>query len=431
MVSNGSNRLKKTLYAFSSLNDLGRVITSCESAEEVIKSGLYLVLGTLSSSQGVVFHYMSGSSRMEMIAWKGFEKDHDVSFPISRKDLQDLLLSPHVVDVHQAPTALEPFLTRNRKALEGIKPSLLVPLRVGEKVIGLLGIGERFGGGEYSEEDVQILITMSQQISVALYNHKLFSRLQRKVKENTALYENLRQIYHDTIEAFATAIDAKDEYTRGHSARVAQYAVAIGKGLGLPEDELEGLRLAGLLHDIGKITVDSSIIRKNDSLNANEIREMNRHPSIGYEILSNIKFPWGDLSTLARHHHEKVDGNGYPDGLHGEDLLLGARIITMADAFDAMTSDRPYRAQIGLEETLLEIKRCTGTQFDANIAEVLFRVLRKELTSEGIASEICPFLRLDYDPECILHVLEEVCQPSEIVIGPECVKGERSVYDCR
>jgi putative nucleotidyltransferase with HDIG domain len=416
MVSNGSSRLKKTLYAFSSLNDLGRVITSCESAEEVIKSGLYLVLGTLSSSQGVVFHYMSGSSRMEMIAWKGFEKDHDVSFPISRQDLQDLLFSPHVVDVHQAPAALEPFLTKNKKALEGINPSLLVPLRVGEQVVGLLGIGKCFGGGEYSEEDVQILTIMSQQISVALYNYKLFSRLQRKARENTVLYENLRQIYHDTIEAFATAIDAKDEYTRGHSIRVAQYAVAIGKELGLPEDELEGLHLAGLLHDIGKITVDSSIIRKNDSLNANEIREMNRHPAIGHEILSNIKFPWGDISTLARHHHEKVDGKGYPDGLQGTDLLLGARIITMADAFDAMTSDRPYRAQIGLEETLREIKRCTGTQFDANIAEVLFRVLKKELTSEGLPSEIFPCLNLDYDPERILHVLKEVCQPSETVM---------------
>ncbi len=431
MVSNDSSRLKKTLYAFSSLNDLGRLITSCESAEEVIKSGLYLVLGTLSSSQGAVFYYVSESTRMEMVARKGFEKDHDISFSVSKEDLQDLLFAPHVVDVHQTPAALEPFLLKNRKALEGIEPFLLVPLRVGEKVVGLLGIGKRFGGGEYSEEDLQILTIMSQQISVALYNYNLFSRLQRKVKENATLYENLRQIYHDTIQAFATAIDAKDEYTRGHSTRVAQYAVAIGKELGLPEDELEGLRLAGLLHDIGKITVDSSIIRKKDSLNAEEIREMNRHPSVGYEILSNIKFPWGDLSTLARHHHEKVDGNGYPDGLQGEDLLLGVRIITVVDAFDAMTSDRPYRDQIGLEETLREIKRCTGTQFDAGIVKVLFRVLKKELTAEGSPSDILPCLNLDYESARILHVLEEVCRPSETVVDPECVKGEQSVYDCR
>ncbi len=431
MALNGDSRLKKTLYAFSSLNDLSRVITSRESAVEIMKSGLYLILGTLSSSQGVIFYYVSGSSGMEVLARKGVEEDRDIFISLTEEDLQTLLLAPHVVDIHQNPAVLEPFLSRNRKALEGIQASLLAPLRVGEKVVGLLCIGKHFGGGEYCEEDLQVLAMMSQQISVALYNHKLFSRLQRKVKENASLYENLRQIYHDTIQAFAAAIDAKDEYTRGHSARVAQYAVAIGKELGLPEDELEGLRLAGLLHDIGKITVDSSIIRKEECLNAKEVREMNRHPSVGYEILSNIKFPWGDLSTLARHHHEKVDGKGYPDGIQGKDLLLGARIITLADAFDAMTSDRPYRDQIGLEETLREIKRCSGTQFDADIAELLFKALKKELTEEGSDSTILPCLNLDYDPDRILHVLEEVRQSSDAAVNPGCVEGKQSVYDCR
>lgn len=379
--------------------------------EEVTKSGLLLILGTLSTSRGVIFHYAASSSRMEILSRKGIEDHLDLSLRLDKDDLQHLLLAPYVVNIHRNRDVIEPFLAANQNVLESINADCLCPLRVGGELVGLLVIGERFSGGEYSDEDLQILAMMSQQLSVAVYNHKLFSRLERKVDENRSLYDNLRQIYQDTIQAFAVAIDAKDEYTQGHSARVAQYAVAIGEELGLSGDELEGLRLAGLLHDIGKVTVDSSIIRKKESLDPLEVKQMHRHPSVGYEILSNIKFPWGDLSKLARHHHEKVDGKGYPDGLQGEELLLGARIITLGDSFDAMTSNRPYRRQIGLEETLHEIKRCSGSQFDPLISRTLFRVLEKELTGEIAEPKILPCLKLDYNSVHLLHVLREVNQP--------------------
>lgn len=452
----GKYNLQKIMYVFSSLNDLGRVITSNGSVDEITRSALYLILGTVSSSQGTVFRYEPSSSRMVKIVEKGLDGAMDPSFPLADGDLHTLLHAPQVIDVDRRPDGIDDlsnkrvshgmyglsdirssgrsdlslsfteraetnvpgFIFMHREHLKAVHASLLAPLRVGDELVGLLAVGRRFSGGEYGEEDLQVLSMMSQQLSVVLYNQQLFSRLQCKVEENRLLYENLRQIYRDTIQAFAVAIDAKDEYTQGHSVRVAQYAMAIGEELGFSGDELEGLRFAGLLHDIGKITVDSSIIRKKSNLSEQEIMEIHRHPSVGYDILSSIKFPWGDLSTLARHHHEKVDGLGYPDGIEGKDLLLGVRIITLADSLDAMTSDRPYRKQIDLEETIQEIKRCMGTQFDIEVCHALFRVMEKELTGEIALPRIIPSLNLKYDPQQILRILRGVDHPFEAVKDP-------------
>jgi putative nucleotidyltransferase with HDIG domain len=411
MISQKSGiSVKKMLYTFSSLNELGQVITSNGSFDEVTRSGFYMILGTLSAAQGAICRYDEERACLEILTTKGIDESSLPFLPLSGDMAQSLLLAPQVFSPAQTPESLQDFLMVYREILEGLGAALVVPLRVGEELIGLLTVGERFTGGEYDEEDLQVLSMMAQQLSVALHNHRLFGLLQRKVGENRSLYENLRKIYKDTIRAFAAAIDAKDEYTRGHSARVAEYAVAIGRELGLADEELEGLRLAGLLHDIGKITVDSSIIRKPSCLSTEEMMEMHRHPAIGHEILSKIQFPWGNLSTLARHHHEMIDGNGYPDGLRGEDIDLSVRIISLADAFDAMTTDRPYRQKISLADALREVRRCMGSQFDTDVANVLFRVLEKELCGMEEAPRILPHLKLDYDATEVCSVLRTFYQ---------------------
>jgi putative nucleotidyltransferase with HDIG domain len=396
------------MYAFSSLNDLGHVITSNGGFEEVTKSGLYLILGTVSAAQGAIFRYEEEHGRFVVLAHKGVDGAPHLGLSLYAGDAEALVGAPGVVESRRASQGLTGFISRNDDTLGALQAALLVPLRVGGNLVGLITVGSRFSGGDYTDDDLQILAMMSQQLSVGLSNHQLFQSLQKKVEENRALYENLQDIYNDTVRAFAAAIDAKDRYTQGHSDRVARYAVAIAEELGLPQEEVEALRLGGLLHDIGKITVDTSIIRKDSVLTDRELLEMHRHPTVGFDILSKINFPWGDLSALTRHHHEKVDGKGYPDGIRGEDLLLGARIIALADAFDAMTTDRPYRKQICLRETLREIKRCVGTQFDPQVARTLFQIIEKELTGRSMKPAIIPSLRENFDSQRIRAILQEV-----------------------
>lgn len=187
-TQSSGNGFKKVLYTFGSLNDLGQVITSNGSVEEMSKSGLYLILGTLSASQGAIFQYSASRSRLEILAAKGLDEASDSSLPLTDGDLQRLILAPHVVAAGRDPARLSPFLSDNRDLAEGMHAALLSPLRVGKELVGLLCVGEHFGGGEYSEEDCQVLAMMSRQLSVALYNHKLFSRLEEKVEENRTLY---------------------------------------------------------------------------------------------------------------------------------------------------------------------------------------------------------------------------------------------------
>ncbi len=181
-------------------------------------------------------------------------------------------------------------------------------------------------------------------------------------------YMDVRQIYLDTLEALASTLDAKDKYTRGHSERVAKYAVQIARELKLPEDQVETIEHVALLHDIGKIGVSAELLNRKGQLSASEFDLIKLHPVIGANILKEIH-DLGSATEYVRYHHEKYDGSGYPDGLKGDNIPLGARIITLADSFDAMTSDRSYRKKMNWEEALEEVKRSAGTHFDPQIVK--------------------------------------------------------------
>ena len=185
------------------------------------------------------------------------------------------------------------------------------------------------------------------------------------------------------MRALGAAIDAKDPYTRGHSDRVARIAVAIGRALGLPEREINALRIASHLHDIGKIAVDNSILLKVGRLDQEEMVQIHRHPTVSYDILSNIAFPYPDVALIARHHHEWVDGSGYPDRLGPKELLPGMKIICLADSFDAMTSDRPYRPALKLKEAVGRIREGVRVQFDPRVTRAFLEVLRGEVRGEA------------------------------------------------
>ena len=186
--------------------------------------------------------------------------------------------------------------------------------------------------------------------------------------------ENLQNAYMQTIDTLRNVVETRDKETEGHSRRVSFLATALAEEIGLPEEEVDKVRLAGLFHDIGKIGVKDSVLLKQGPLNNEEYDEIKKHPAEGVGILSHFT-PFEELLPIIGQHHERVDGKGYPKGLSGEEICISARLIAVADSFDAMISNRAYRKGLGIEKTMAELERCSGTQFDPRIVDALKRLM--------------------------------------------------------
>jgi putative nucleotidyltransferase with HDIG domain len=216
-----------------------------------------------------------------------------------------------------------------------------------------------------------------QNVALQRQNILLAKRIEESTKNLTRLYEDLRSTYMRTIKALAHAIDARDHYTHSHSENVAKYAVVIAEEMGLSINDIETIREACELHDLGKIGIGDNILSKTASLTKEEWEKIKLHPSTAAQILEPLPF-LSNVIDLVRQHHEHYDGTGYPEGRRGEEILLGARIIHLADAYDAMTSARSYREiPLSKEDTILEIKKNSGKQFDPKVVEAFLKVVDK------------------------------------------------------
>ena len=228
------------------------------------------------------------------------------------------------------------------------KSLLCVPLMTNQKTIGVLEVLNRLDGKDFDESDVHILVPVGVTAAMAI--------------DNTKLQQTILDAYKNTIIALVGIIDTKDPYTRGHSQRVMEYSLLAGSALFLPPEKMEILEYAGILHDIGKVVIDSQILNKPEKLNPLEWDIMREHPAVGAKLLKNIPF-LEKMSKVVLHHHERYDGSGYPAGLKEEGIPLEARLIAVADAFDTMTTNRPYRAALGDQYAINELKKGIGTQF--------------------------------------------------------------------
>lgn len=226
---------------------------------------------------------------------------------------------------------------------------------------------------EKSDKFDQLLLLVESGIK-AISQMNLIREINDELKDT---YGKLQKAYMESIETLRFTVEAKDTYTRGHSDRVSEYSVLLGKKLGLSEEDINTLRIGGLFHDIGKIGVPDSILLKESKLTDNEYSEIKNHPSIGAHILSNATI-FQDVLPIVKHHHERYDGNGYPGKLKGEAIPYLARIAAIADAFDAMTSKRTYRNSLGLDIVKSEFEKCKGTQFDPKCADAFLDILNNE-----------------------------------------------------
>ncbi len=274
------------------------------------------------------------------------------------------------------------FISRNHRGLSDAGIELVLPMIVRGEVTGLVLLGGKASGEEFSSADFETIKAMVRHIGVGIHTHRLLEQVAQRAEENGRLYEELRAIYRDTVRAFAAAIDIKDKYTQGHSERVGRYSEIIAREMGWSEQEVEGIQIAGYLHDIGKLIVDRDIINAPYHIDAKRSSDLNRHPTAGYEILSPINHPYADIPLMAKYHHERLDGRGYPDGLTDEQIPMGAKIVSLADSFDAMTTDRPYRRRRSFEDVVRDLRENSGKQFDGKVVAAFARAILKEVNGE-------------------------------------------------
>jgi len=358
-----NNELKRLLYSKDTLIGLSQQLNSCLRLETLLDTFLLTVVGQLRVESAcfllaegwdsrVLVHSLSKGARLELV-----------------ENLQITFDSPlgSILASHEKPLGIDelegyPGVGDQVKTIAAAGFILCHSIHVKGRFIGVLLLGERVHGNGFTQLDMEMLASLSSSAGIAI--------------ENARLYNELQETYLATIKAFVNTIEAKDPYTRGHTERVAEYATAIAEGMGLSPEEIENIRFGAILHDIGKLGVYEQILWKPTALDEEEWKIVKSHPETGASILTGIRFLEKAID-IVRHHHERLDGKGYPDGLKDNELSLFARIACVADSFDAMTSDRPYRDALPVEEALSQMEKKSGSQFDPGVTQAFAKLVRE------------------------------------------------------
>jgi hypothetical protein len=392
---------QKLIHSFGALADLGQEIADTGDFIEMVRTSLHLLLGTLGIRRGAIVECPLHLDTTNCLAVWGLGEEYQARFVVEEQDRVAFLgLAEGALRIDSASEPTEPalaqFLTRHGDDLRAQQIELMVPVVVRGRVTGIVVLGGKASGEPFTSEDIEVIGAMVRHIGVGIYTHRLLAEVKQRAEENERLYQDLRAIYRDTVRAFAAAIDVKDTYTQGHSERVGKYSEIIARELGWGENEVEGISIAGYLHDIGKLAVERRIINAPYKIDAKESSELNRHPAAGFDILSPIHHPYADIPLMAKYHHERLDGRGYPDGLTDTQIPIGAKIVSLADSFDAMTTDRPYKTRRSFDEVIVDFRRNTGSQFDPIVVAAFCRALLKELNGETKERKFLKMLGKNY-----------------------------------
>lgn len=360
---------KLKILELETLRDISKEISSVLEIDNLMEEITARTLGLLDAS-GCCLMLIDGDKPSHLRIASSFPNSDLVgrSVPIRRGILQEIALKGEVKLLNKLSKNSLSALPINCQKFLG------VPIRSQERTLGILcAFDKETRDGsiiDFSESDQGLLYGFASQAAIALKNAQLYDSLKKANKE-------IHDTYIATMDALVSALDLRDSETSNHSRRVVEYSIMIAKVMGIEERKLEHLRWGAILHDIGKIGVSDAILRKPGPLTKEERKELENHPGIGYNMLKKIEF-LKDVMPVVLHHQEKYDGSGYPNRLSGERIPMGARIFAVADTFDAMTSDRPYRKALSYEEARDEIKRCSGTQFDPQVVEAFLKIPKEK-----------------------------------------------------
>lgn len=397
----------RLIHTFGALAELGQEVSTGQNFNETVRTSMHLMLGSLAIMRGGVAKYSRFEHEFSMLAGRGLGEDFPLALSLCYEDERQFLANGlYPIEIAQAKAL--PFFQVYDRSLELGGLELFVPLVVRGELVGAAFLGRKATGEPFTSYDREIICAMARHIGVAIAHRAMMIELERRAEENRKLYDELRLTYRDTVRAFAAAIDRKDKYTEGHSVRVGKYTEIIAEELGWNEHEVEGAAVAGYLHDVGKITVERKIINAPYRINAKDSVELNRHPTAGYDILMPINHPYADVPLAAKYHHERLDGRGYPDGLYDREIPYIAKIVNLADSFDAMTTDRPYKRRRPVGEIFDDLNRNAGKQFAPEIVSAFYRAFLKELSGETTEKRFRKLLGRDYmEAEGLFSVLRK------------------------
>ena len=352
--------LARRIEVIKTMHEIDRSILSTLEPQEILETASRMVSRVIAADRVTIANVDKEKGGFRYAAGLGgqvLEKLGFVTFDqTSATEILRTGMPEYVPNLKEMPDLL---LTEKKLMENGFLSHVRMPITVKGEITGILTVGAKRPSA-FTADDLSTLEKLASQISVAM--------------ENTRLILDLQELFMATVESLSSAIDSKSPWTAGHSARVTKYALDIGKTLGLSEKEMRDLQLAGLLHDVGKIGTYEAILDKPDKLTEEELKIMRMHPVKGAEILAPIK-QLKHIIPGIKYHHAYYDGNGYPKGLKGDEIPLMARILAVADTVDAMSADRPYRKGKPMDAIIAELKRCSGTQFDAKVVEAFLKTL--------------------------------------------------------
>ncbi len=364
--------LNDAINRLSALNQISRVLTSSRDRRQVHQTLVSLPMALLGAEIGHLLLFDPATDELVLAHAEGLGEENRTSrrIPVGTgmagwvaKNRKPLLIADF--------SRQDLFPPRSSLGYER-RTAISVPLMIKDELIGIISMINREDNRPFSEEDRTLLATIASEASMAIHNLLLLEKVQTS--------------YFSMVKALIAAVEAKDIYTRGHSERVTQYSLLIAEELNLPRHRCEIIQKAGFLHDIGKITVELSILNKPTLLDREEREKIMLHPETAYRILQPIDFE-DEVKVCILQHHERLDGTGYPKGCPGAELILEARILSVADAFDAMTTKRPYREAVSVSDAIRELERCSGTQFDPAVVRA-FRQRVETMLSRGKGEEL-------------------------------------------